>query len=179
MSGIATLQPTFILSKASLKELEGVKPELVATVKRAIEITIQDFTVFDGIRSAKEQQQHVANGISQTMKSKHLDGLAVDLVPWVGKPVWEWDRIYPIAFAMDQAATELGLASKIRWGGAWDRVLSDFGGSIDSYREACEAYAKRHPGKDFLDGPHFERSETRRVGKEGVSKCRLRWWPYH
>src|SRR3546814_2401215 len=42
MSGIATLQPTFILSKASLKELEGVKPELVATVKRAIEITIQD-----------------------------------------------------------------------------------------------------------------------------------------
>src|SRR3546814_9290907 len=57
---------------------------------------------------------------------------------------------------MDQAATELGLASKIRWGGAWDRVLSDFGGSIDSYREECEAYAKRHPGKDFLDGPHFE-----------------------
>src|SRR3546814_4384546 len=66
------------------------------------------------------------------------------------------DRIYPIAFAMDQAATELGLASKIRWGGAWDRVLSDFGGSIDSYREECEAYAKRHPGKDFLDGRSVE-----------------------
>src|SRR3546814_7513930 len=27
MSGIATLQPTFILSKASLKELEGVRSE--------------------------------------------------------------------------------------------------------------------------------------------------------
>src|SRR3546814_8124180 len=26
----------------------------------------------DGIRSVKEQQQHVANGTSQTMKSKHL-----------------------------------------------------------------------------------------------------------
>src|SRR3546814_19782938 len=25
---------------------------------------------------------------------------------------------------------------------------------------------------------HF-RSEERRVGKEGVSKCRSRWWPYH
>src|SRR3546814_17114497 len=23
------------------------------------------------------------------------------------------------------------------------------------------------------------RSEERRVGKEGVSKCRYRWWPYH
>src|SRR3546814_18779136 len=80
---------------------------------------------------SSDLQQHVANGTIQTMKSKHLDGLAVDLVPWVGKPVWAWDRIYPIAFAMDQAATELGLASKIRWGGAWDRVLSAFGGSID------------------------------------------------
>src|SRR3546814_4910440 len=24
-----------------------------------------------------------------------------------------------------------------------------------------------------------ERSEERRVGKEGVSTCRSRWWPYH
>src|SRR3546814_17847237 len=24
-----------------------------------------------------------------------------------------------------------------------------------------------------------KRSEERRVGKEGVSKCRSRWWPYH
>src|SRR3546814_17290907 len=115
---------------------------------------------------------------SDVCSSDLLDGRAVDLVPWVGKPVWEWDRIYPIAFAMDQAATELGLASKIRWGGAWDRVLSDFGGSIDSYREECEAYAKRHPGKACLDGPHFERSEERRVGTEGVSTCTSRGWPY-
>src|SRR3546814_19056254 len=25
----------------------------------------------------------------------------------------------------------------------------------------------------------IERSEERRVGKEGVSTCRSRWWPYH
>src|SRR3546814_11912669 len=24
-----------------------------------------------------------------------------------------------------------------------------------------------------------QRSEERRVGKEGVSTCRYRWWPYH
>src|SRR3546814_13453305 len=36
------------------------------------------------------------------------------------------------------------------------------------------------------DGPHHAppgraelRSEERRVGKEGVSTCRSRWWPYH
>src|SRR3546814_12813983 len=108
MSGIATLQPTFILSKASLKELEGVKPELVATVKRAIEITIQDLTVFDGIRSVKEQQQHVANGTRQPLTSKHLEGRAVDLTPWAGKPVLELCCLYPLDFAMDQAANELG-----------------------------------------------------------------------
>src|SRR3546814_13263485 len=25
----------------------------------------------------------------------------------------------------------------------------------------------------------LDRSEERRVGKEGVSTCRSRWWPYH
>lgn len=153
----ATASSGFVLGKASLKELEGVKAELVAVVKLAIQLTTQDFTVFDGIRTLKEQQQHVANGTSQTMKSKHLDGLAVDLVPWVnGKPVWDWNAIYPIAWAMDEAATKLGCADKIRWGGAWDRVLADFGNDLDDYWKECEAYAKRHPGKDFLDGPHFE-----------------------
>src|SRR3546814_11741976 len=27
--------------------------------------------------------------------------------------------------------------------------------------------------------PHSRRSDERRVGKEGVSTCRSRWWPYH
>src|SRR3546814_12446576 len=28
-------------------------------------------------------------------------------------------------------------------------------------------------------GKEFKRSEERRVGKECVSTCRSRWWPYH
>src|SRR3546814_16600598 len=28
-------------------------------------------------------------------------------------------------------------------------------------------------------GRRFDRSEERRVGKECVSTCRSRWWPYH
>lgn len=147
----------FMFGRTSEKELIGVKPELVNCVRRALQLSIQDFMVFDGIRSIEEQRQHVANGTSKTMKSKHLDGLAVDLVPWVdGKPVWDWKRIYRIAAAMDQAATELGIAGNIRWGGAWDRTLADFGGDSTKYRIECAAYATRHPGKDFLDGPHFE-----------------------
>jgi peptidoglycan L-alanyl-D-glutamate endopeptidase CwlK len=155
---IQTPKPSgFKLGAKSQDELIGVKKELVRCVELAITMTTQDFTVYDGIRSIEEQKKHVANGTSKTLKSKHLDGLAVDLVPWVGgKPVWDWSRIYPIAKAMDDAATKLGYADKIRWGGAWDRVLSDFGGDVDAYKRECELYAQRHLGKDFLDGPHFE-----------------------
>lgn len=152
----------FRLGIRSLTELEGVKPELVTCVKLAITLSIQDFTVFDGLRTDAEQKLHVEKGVSKTLKSKHLKqadgfGHAVDLVPWVdGKPVWNWNLIWPIAHAMDQAATKLGLAEHIRWGGAWDRRLSDFGGDVYAYKAECAAYSTRHEGSDFLDGPHFE-----------------------
>src|SRR3546814_20350386 len=32
---------------------------------------------------------------------------------------------------------------------------------------------------DLMDGGGWDRSEERRVGKECVSTCRSRWWPYH
>ena len=73
----------FALGVASRRELVGVHPDLVRVVERAIEITRCDFTVHDGIRTVEEQKRHVANGFSKTMKSKHLEGRAVDLVPWI------------------------------------------------------------------------------------------------
>src|SRR3546814_15090128 len=32
---------------------------------------------------------------------------------------------------------------------------------------------------NLAHGSMYLRSEERRVGKEGVSTCRSRWWPYH
>lgn len=151
----------YVLGAGSLKELAGVDSRLVAVTKLAISISTQDFCVYDGIRTVKEQAAHVKAGTSQTMESKHLDGLAVDLVPWVnGGPKWDWDLIYPIALAVDEAATKLGVANLIRWGGAWDRKLSDFGGNAKAYFNECQAYQQRHPGKDFIDGPHYEISKA-------------------
>lgn len=41
-------------------------------------------------RSVEEQKKLVANGKSWTLKSKHLNGLAVDFLFYInGKPVWE------------------------------------------------------------------------------------------
>ena len=69
---------TFKLSARSLDRLIGVDERLVSVVKSAIHHTKIDFGVICGMRTHKEQEDLVAKGASQTMKSKHLDGLAVD-----------------------------------------------------------------------------------------------------
>lgn len=103
------------LSAKSLHRLDGVHPDLVAVVKRAIEITEQDFSVLEGVRSYSRQEMLVKEGKSQTMNSRHLTGHAVDLVPF---PVsWDWTYFYPIADAMKDAAQELGV--DLEWGGDW------------------------------------------------------------
>lgn len=145
----------FKLGAKSLKELDGVHPDLVAVVRRAIALTVQDFAVLDGLRSVEEQKRMVASGASQTMDSRHLSGHAVDLVPWVnGKPRWEWGPIYRIADAVRIAARELQVP--LRWGAAWD---IDFTASQSLPENIVSDYAarRRKAGKKaFLDGPHFE-----------------------
>lgn len=139
----------FALSKSSLDKLNGVNPNLVKVVKRAIEITGTDFRVIEGLRTRERQRQLVAKGASKTMNSRHLTGHAVDIVPIVGGAVsWDFNHYYPLAVAMAQAATELGV--KVRWGGAWTVIT----GKTGTPQEWVKAY--RAGGGRFLDGPHFE-----------------------
>jgi peptidoglycan L-alanyl-D-glutamate endopeptidase CwlK len=153
---------TFVLGLQSRKELLHVLPQIVNCVELAITKTQTDFRVNQGLRTLAEQKHAVASGNSRTMKSRHLmqpDGYAhaVDLVAIVnGKVSWQFKYYANIAFAMDMAATELKIANHIRWGCAWDRVLSDFGGSASAYLLEARAYSKRHAGSDLLDAPHFE-----------------------
>ena len=67
------------LGKRSLQRLEGVDERLVTVVKAAISRSSQDFSVLEGLRSMDRQRELVKKGHSQTMKSKHISGLAVDL----------------------------------------------------------------------------------------------------
>lgn len=119
---------SFILSERSIRRLEGVHPELVRVVKRAIEITPVDFAVTEGLRTKEKQEQLVKAGASKTMRSRHLTGHAVDLAAVIGSEVrWDW-ALYPqLANAMKSAANELNVP--IEWGGDW---------------------------KSFKDGPHFQ-----------------------
>ena len=154
-----TTPKKFVLSKLSLGRLEGVNPTLVKVIKRAIEITQQDFLVVEGVRS-KEQcyinygkgrtaAQCIAKGVpasyaqpklakvtwlNNPLDSKHVTGKAVDLVPY---PV-DWNdlsKFDQVAKAMFAAAKELGVS--IRWGADWD--------NDGNYREKGE-----------YDSPHFE-----------------------
>ena len=95
------------LGTRSLQKLSGVHPDLVSVVKRAIEISEQDFSVLEGIRHIERQKQLLKEGKSTTLRSRHLTGHAVDLVPY---PVsWDWEYFYPIVDAMKEAAEELGI----------------------------------------------------------------------
>ena len=119
---------SYALGARSLARLEGVHPDLVRVVKRAIEITAQDFMVTEGLRTLARQKDLYAQGrtkpgpvVTWTLKSKHIDGLAVDLVPFNdGKPDWTAGKNFDeIAKAMHDAAEELGV--QITWGADWDR----------------------------------------------------------
>jgi peptidoglycan L-alanyl-D-glutamate endopeptidase CwlK len=106
---------TYQLGQRSLQNLSGVHPDLVDVVKRAIELTEQDFTVIEGIRNIDRQRQLYRTGKSKTLNSRHLTGHAVDIAPW---PIsWEWEEFYPIEEAMKQAAS--GLDVDLEWGGDW------------------------------------------------------------
>jgi peptidoglycan L-alanyl-D-glutamate endopeptidase CwlK len=118
----------FKLGKRSIERLQGVHPDLVRVVERAIDLTTVDFTVLEGLRSPERQQTLVASGASQTLNSRHITGHAVDLGAWVDNQVdWSWPLYTKIANAMKAAANELGVS--IVWGGDW---------------------------RTFKDGPHFE-----------------------
>jgi peptidoglycan L-alanyl-D-glutamate endopeptidase CwlK len=147
---------TFKLSERSLSRLEPVKPELFDVVLEAITLTKVDFGVICGLRTEEEQRALVAKGASQTMKSKHLTGDAVDLMAYIdGRGTWELNVYDDIAEAMREAAKNQGV--RIRWGAAWtvpdiaewNLTMED---AMNSYIDERRAERKR----PFIDAPHFE-----------------------
>jgi len=111
------------LSRRSLSRLAGVHADLVAVVKRAIEITAVDFVVTEGLRTIERQRELMAAGASRTLQSRHLTGHAVDLAALVGNEVrWDWPLYGKLNLAMQRAADELQIP--VEWGGSW-RTFKD------------------------------------------------------
>ena len=115
---------SYPLGKRSLKNMQGIHPDLYAVVEKAISITDQDFTVIEGLRTRARQKELVRKGFSKTMNSRHITGHAVDIVPYpiahrLNYPDYMWDDV---ADSMLEAARILDV--DLEWGYAkwgWDK----------------------------------------------------------
>ena len=108
----------FSLGISSRQRLQGVHPDLVRVVERALQLSPLDFTITEGLRTAQRQAQLVKAGASQTMNSRHITGHAIDFAVLVeGKVRWDWPLYDTVSRAFKQASAELGVP--IVWGGDW------------------------------------------------------------
>jgi peptidoglycan LD-endopeptidase CwlK len=136
-----------MLNERSKKALEGVDKRLQRIVEKASNIVPFPILVTEGLRSKERQAALYAQGrtapgkvVTWTLKSKHIDGLAVDVVPYINKTI-PWDDFLlfcVLGEAMMEAAKAEGVS--LRWGYDWD------GDGV--LREKGET-----------DGPHFEIKE--------------------
>ena len=144
------------LSTRSQERLMGVEPELKEVVYEAIKVTKIDFGVIEGLRTEEKQKQLVESGASQTMKSKHLEGRAVDLMAYIGgRGSWELNVYDEIADAMKEAAVKVDVA--VRWGAAW--TVTDIREWEGTMEDAMNSYidTRRSQGRrPVIDAPHFE-----------------------
>lgn len=109
---------TYRLSQRSRDRLKGVHADLVRVVELAITLTEVDFMVLEGLRTPERQAELVKARASQTMRSRHLTGHAVDLGALVGGSLrWDWPLYRHIATAMKTAAEQSNVP--LVWGGDW------------------------------------------------------------
>ena len=123
-----------ILDVRSRQRLAGVHPDLVEVVHKCAEITDITFCITEGVRTIDRQKKLIAAGASQTMRSRHLTGHAIDFAAMVDfdgdgdlEIRWDWPLYKRIADKMKEAAKSLDIT--IEWGGDW---------------------------KNFKDGPHIQ-----------------------
>lgn len=124
------------LSARSESRLVGVHPDLVKVLRAASALCTFEIMVIEGVRTLAKQREYFAAGKSRTMRSRHLDGHAVDLAPILDTDhdgdmelSWHANDFKPIAHAMKQAAGFLNIP--LEWGG--------------------EVWAP-----SFIDAPHFQ-----------------------
>ena len=117
-----------VFSERSVHNLTLVHPDLIKLAYKALQLSSVDFGVIEGVRTLERQRELVQEGKSQTLKSRHLSGHAIDVFAYP-TPLGSWDFKYyqEIAMAFKTASQILNIP--VEWGGDW---------------------------KTFCDGPHFQ-----------------------
>lgn len=95
-------------------------PLAIALLARCVEAGIPVFVV-DTLRTPEEHAANLASGRSWVKRSKHMDGLAIDVAPYevytsaAGGDKLLWDGSHPAWVRIGAIGEALGL----RWGGRW------------------------------------------------------------
>lgn len=128
-------------SQRSLAALNGIHPDLRRVFDRVLHEAPFDIRITEGLRTLARQKSLVAAGASKTLKSRHITGHAVDVVPLVdldrdGKleteELYNWQLMHKLAPIVKQIAKEEKV--EIEWGGDW---------------------------QGFPDGPHYQLERTK------------------
>ena len=89
-----------------------------------------EWRVTSGLRTLAEQRQLILKGASRTLRSRHLEGHAVDLAIIVdGKAVWDLPRYARLNERVQAAAKVLGIP--VRWGGHWKTFVDGVHWELD------------------------------------------------
>ena len=121
-----TDQRTF--SERSKAKLQGVDPRLVKVAELALQRSPFDFGITEGLRTLEQQKKYLDEGKSKTLKSKHLEGRAIDFVIYIGgKTNWDLANYEKVAQVFLEVGKELGI--ELEAGAFW---------------------------KSFKDGPHIQ-----------------------
>jgi len=107
------------------QKLSGVDPRLVVALGAGAlryENNQNDYWVrfTSGVRSLKEQRVLLASGATQTLRSYHVQGRAVDVALinlHTGEALWELPEYEELNRYVQTVADEMGLT--ITWGGVW------------------------------------------------------------
>jgi len=120
------------LDSGSVQSLSGVDWRLACITTAAVQsfllnVEVQDkalqhkVRVTDGYRTPQRQAELYKHGLTKTLKSEHLEGMAVDLAYIrAGKAIWSLSWYQLLDRHMQKAALSFGLdAGDLVWGGHW------------------------------------------------------------
>lgn len=108
----------FYFSQRSIDNIVETRPEMQKLVHCTLNHSKVGFVVVDGGRTFEEQIINVRNGKSWTMRSRHMEGAAVDVAAYVGGTV-SYSPVYYMqindAFSYCSQKTK----TPYIWGGSW------------------------------------------------------------
>jgi len=111
------------------------RPLAVELLARTVEAGIPVIIV-DTLRTAEEHAENLRRGVSRAKHSKHLDGDAIDLVPYAqydlhGVDKLQWDAGDPVWGRLAAIGRGLGLRCGFDWVTFKDLGHFEYAGTID------------------------------------------------